>query len=98
MSGLVYFDTDAFHRVGQTFRLRPMAADLRGKILLSPITGLEAFSHLTVKSGDQVLRQIKAIHNWVNPSYAEVLPWPDAAISQLGFNIPLVDGSFTAQI
>jgi len=98
MNALVYLDTDAFHRIGQTFRLRPLAADLHGKILLSPITALEVFSHLTVKRGDEVLDQIKQIRNWVNPNRAEVLPWPDAAISHLGFNIPVSDDSFTQQI
>ena len=59
----VYFDTDVFHRVGETFADRPLPAELRERILVSPITALEALSHLTLKRADEILRQIQAMHN-----------------------------------
>lgn len=91
MPGLVYFDTDVFHRVGQTFAKQGLPEELRERILLSPITFLEALSHLTLSSRDEILIHIQAVHNWVNPKHAGLLPWPDVAIARIGFNKMLED-------
>src|ERR1017187_8741355 len=64
MPKLVYFDTDAFHRIGQTFASQGLAEELREKILLSPITFLEVLSHLTLTNRDAVLLHIQAVRNW----------------------------------
>jgi hypothetical protein len=94
----VYFDTDVFHRIGDTFADWPLAAELRERILVSPITALEALSHLTLKSADEILRHIQAMHNWLNPAHAGLLPWPDDAIRQGGFNLPLGPDEFTRRL
>lgn len=91
MPRLVYFDTDAFHRIGQTFAKQGLAEELRERILLSPITFLEALSHLTLDSRDEILIHIQAVHNWLNPKRAGLLPWPDVAIARIGFNKILED-------
>jgi hypothetical protein len=91
MPGRVYFDTDVFHRVGQAVENHPLAADLRERILVSPITALEALSHLTLKKSDEILRHIHAMHNWVNPAHAGLLPWPSVAIANLAFGKQLED-------
>jgi hypothetical protein len=70
----VYFDTDVFHRIGRTFAHQGLAADLRERIILSPITFLEVLSHLTLNSNAAILAEIQAIHNWVNPKRARLLP------------------------
>jgi hypothetical protein len=85
MANLVYFDTDVFHRVGTTFATQRLATDLCERILLSPLTILEALSHLTLKSNADVLTHIQSVHNWVNPEHAGLLPWPTAAIAKIGF-------------
>jgi hypothetical protein len=82
----IYFDTDAFHRIGRTFATQGLPNDLRERILVSPITLLEALSHLTLKSNAGILADIQAIHNWVNPNHAGLLSWPSNAIAKIGFN------------
>jgi hypothetical protein len=88
MPGFVYFDTDVFHRAGQAVATHPLPLDLRARILVSPITALEALSHLTLKKGDEILGHIHAMHNWLNPADAGLLPWPSVAVANLGFGIP----------
>jgi len=82
---LIYFDTDVIHRIGETFAERELPSDLRQRIVISPIAILEALSHLTLAS-ENILRQIQAIHNWVDPHNASLLPWPCEVIAQLGFH------------
>src|SRR5713226_3024017 len=94
MAGLVYFDTDVFHLVGKVFANQPLSAELRERIVVSPITVLEALSHLTLKKNDEILRQIQAIRNWVNPNNAGVLPFPIVALMRLTWRqkeLPQVD-------
>jgi len=83
----VYFDTDVFHRIGKVFANQGLADDLRERILVSPLTLLEALSHLTLKSNAAILADIQAIHNWVNPSHAGLLSWPSDAIAKIGFTL-----------
>src|SRR5258708_1260481 len=83
----VYFDTDVFHRVGRTFANQGLSDELRERIIVSPITFLEALSHLTLKSNAAILAEIQAIHNWVNPKSAGLLPWPTEAIARIGFQL-----------
>ena len=98
MIGFAYFDTDAFHLIGKTFAIQGLPAELRERMLLSPITFLEAFSQLTLSDNAEILRHIQAIHNWVNPKKAGLLPHPDAAIAKIGFQkTPEADG-FTARV
>src|SRR5258708_4611183 len=83
----VYFDTDTFHRIGRTLANQGLPNDLRERILVSPITLFEALSHLTLKSNADILADIQAIHNWVNPSHAGLLSWPSDAIAKIGFKL-----------
>jgi len=85
MAGLVYFDTDVFHLVGNAFANQPLSGELRERIVVSPITVLEALSQLTLKKNNEILSQIQAMHNWVNPKKARLLPWPNEAIRTWGF-------------
>lgn len=96
MPKLVYLDTDAFHRIGQTFAIQGLAEELREKILLSPITFLEVLSHLTLTNRDAVLLHIQAVRNRLNPKHAGLLPWPDVAIARIAFN-KILDDDFTDQ-
>ncbi len=94
MQTFAYFDTDVFHRIGQTFATQGLANDLRDRVLLSPITVLEALSHLTLKKNEDVLAHIHAIHNWVNPKHAGLLPWPDVFIARIGYGLELKQDDF----
>ena len=98
MAALVYFDTDCFHHFASTFENRPLSKELRGKILLSPVTMMEMFSHLARHWGDKVHRQIQGLHNWVDPSHALVLPWIDTAISHIGFGVPEQQDGYTQRL
>lgn len=86
MPGLVYFDSDVFHRVGATFSAQGLAPELRERVLVSPITMLEVLSHLTLKRNTEILAHIQAVHNWVNPNHAGLLAWPTHAIAEVGFH------------
>jgi hypothetical protein len=98
MSPKVYFDTDCFHHFAKTFENRPLAEDLRGKILLSPVTMIETLAHLSREWGDQVLRQIQGMRNWLNPSHIPVLPFMDEAISMIGFGARLTEDGYTQHL
>ncbi len=98
MPGLAYFDADVFHRVGVTFDTLPLPLDLRDRILVSPIATLEVLSHLTLKKGEEVMRRIQAIRNWLNLEHVRLLPWPDAAISSIAFQVTPEDNSLTPDV
>jgi hypothetical protein len=98
MPGLVYFDTDAFHRIGACFSARGLTPELREKILVSPLTVFEVLSHLTLKRNDEIMAHIHAIHNWVNPQKAGLLPWPADAIAMIGFQKAPGADDFTNRI
>ncbi len=52
----IYFDTVAFREVGKTFGKTTLAADLRERMVISPITAFEVISRLTITNADEVLR------------------------------------------
>ncbi len=98
MSPHVYFDTDCFHHFAETFQDRALPDDLRSKILFSPVTMMEVFSHLARYWGDRVHKQLQGLHNWVNKDHALVLPWMDAATALIGFGVPLEDDGYTKML
>ena len=87
---LVYFDTDCFHHFATTFQDKPLAQELRGKLLFSPITMMEVFSHLARSWGGGVHKQLLGMHNWIVTDHAQVLPWMDDAIARIGFGATLL--------
>jgi hypothetical protein len=94
----VYFDTNVFREVGGAFEKNSLPDDLREKVLVSPLTTFEVLSQLTVKNADEVLRQIKAIHNWTNPKSTGLLPWPDDALAQFWFEKPTADDGYAEKM
>ncbi len=98
MSALVYFDTDCFHNFASTFECRPLSDDLRDKILFSPVTMMEVFSHLARHWGATAHKQIQGLHNWVVTDHALVLPWMEAAISHIGFGVAQKDDGYTKKL
>jgi len=75
MPQYVYLDTNAFRYFGHAFESTPLAVDLRGKILVSPLSAFEVFAQLAdERLGEQVLRQVHAIRNWPNPKHSGLLP------------------------
>lgn len=58
---------------------------MRGRILLSPITFLEAITHLTLETREDLLAHFRAIRNWANPQDLHLLPWPSDAIAEFAF-------------
>jgi Anticodon binding domain len=95
---LIYFDTDVFHRIGQTFAEQRLPLELSQRIVVSPITILEALSHLTLAKSEKILRHIQAIHNWIDPQHARLLPWPTEVIAQLGFQAKTPSDNFIASV
>jgi hypothetical protein len=67
MTKRIYFDTVAFREIGKAFEKTKLAADLRERILGSPITAFEVLSQLSITNADEVLGQIHGLHNWCVP-------------------------------
>ncbi len=91
MAGRVYFDTDSFRGIADTFASRELRPDLRDRIALSPVTIMEVLSQLTIKSANEILKRIHALSNIVNRERALLLPWIDAAIAKIGFGVKVQD-------
>ena len=81
----VYFDTVSFREIGKALENAALPDDLRENVVVSPLSAFEVLSQLTIVKADEVLRQIQAIHNWINPKKAALLPWPDDVLANLGF-------------
>ncbi len=93
----VFFDTNAFRYFGIAFENIPLPADVRDRILISPLSAFEVFAQLGDEDevqADLVLRQIQALHNWTNPKHAGLLPWPDLMLQMLWFQKPVQDDDF----
>jgi len=90
----VYFDTDVWRRIGPALSGNTLSAEIRRRIVLSPISLLEVLSQLALHKGDMVLRQVQSVNNWVKSGHSEILPWPNVAIAHFGFDVSLPDNSF----
>jgi hypothetical protein len=95
MPNKVYFDTVAFKFVGKALGTTALPDDLREKIVVSPLSAFEVLSQLTVTKADEVLAEIQAIHKWINPQRAALLPWPDDVLRQVGFGLPMKEDDFS---
>ena len=98
MDKRVYFDTNAFRAIGKALGNAALSEDLRDRVLVSPLSAFEALSQLCTTQGEEVLRQIQAIHNWVDPKRAGLLPWPDDALGITGFGKKVMDADFTQRM
>jgi hypothetical protein len=98
MDKRVYFDTNAFRAIGKALDNAALSADLRDRVLVSPLRAFEVLSQLCTTQGEEVLRQIQAIHNWVDPKRAGLLPWPDDALGITGFGKKVMDADFTQRM
>jgi len=93
----LYLDTNAFRYFGNAFEKAQLAADVRDKILISPLSAFEVFAQLGDEDetqADLVLRQIHALRNWTDPKHAVLLPWPDAMLQMLWSQKPVQDDDF----
>lgn len=94
----IYFDTSAFREIGKAFESNSLDSGLKKNILISPITLFEVWSQLTVEKADEILRQIHAVRNWIEPQHAGLLPWPDAALSSIWFRKPAPDNGYREEM
>ena len=94
----VYFDTVSFREIGKALENAALPDDLRENLVVSPLSAFEILSQLTITKADEVLRQIQATHNWINPKRAALLPWPDDVLANVGFGKPMKDDDFTPRM
>jgi hypothetical protein len=94
----LYFDTDCFHHFATTFADTALSPDLRGDILLSPITMMEALPHIARQWGNQVQRQLRGMGNWLNIHQLGVLPFMDVAVAIVGFGAQITQDDYTARL
>jgi hypothetical protein len=92
-----YFDTVAFRKISDAFEKTSLAADLRERIVISPLTAFEILSQLTINNADEILRQIHAVLNWSNQKTG-LLSWPDDALFNIWFQKPVPDDGFTKRM
>jgi hypothetical protein len=85
MANKVYFDTDSLRAIGRALENTALPNDIRDAIVVSPLSALEVMSQLTIANADEVLREIYAMSNWLRPSDADLLPWPDDVLARIGF-------------
>lgn len=91
----LYFDTVVFREIGRALRKSALSTDLREHLLVSPLSAFEVLSQLSITKGDEVLGEIQAIRNWIDPLRAGLLPWPDDVLANVGFGRPLKEDDFT---
>jgi hypothetical protein len=94
----IYFDTTAFREIGNAFEKDTLPAEIRDRVLISPLTVFEVLSQLTIAKADEVLRQFQAVPNWTNPKHTGLLPWPDNALASIWFAKPAPDEGFTERM
>lgn len=94
----IYFDTVSFREIGKALENVALSNDLRENLLISPLSAFEVLSQLSIMKGDEILRQIQAIHNWINPRNAGLLPWPDDVLANVGFGKSMKDDDFTQRM
>lgn len=93
---LVYPDTNAVRYLGAAFRERQLPDALQGRIAASLISMTEILSQLATPGGEDVLRQIRAMINWL-PDQVLALPWPDTFLAVHVFDLPMpTDDRFDA--
>src|SRR5205807_3863302 len=78
-STMIYFDTDAFRRIGRSLGGSPLPDEIRRGIAISPITASEVLSQLSITDAGKILDSIKATKQWL-PQRAPILDWPDGFI------------------
>lgn len=94
----VYFDTVSFRETGKALENAALPNDLRENLLVSPLSAFEVLSQLSIAKADEVLHQIQAIHNWINPERAALLPWPADVLANVGFGKPMKDNDFAQRM
>jgi hypothetical protein len=94
----IYLDTNAYRYLGIAFENATLPADLRDRMLHSPLSAFEVMKQLADEDGDAVLRQIHAIRNWTNPQHAGLLPAPDDMLRCLWFGKSIMDDDFTKKM
>ena len=94
----LYFDTDAYRNLATAFASAELPEILKKRIFLSPITTVELLTQLTTGKAAEVLKQIRALRNIMDPQQAPVLPHPSAAIAMYGFSITYDDKNFTESL
>jgi hypothetical protein len=98
MPQAAFFDTAPIHYIGTALQNTALSLEAREKIVVSPLSAFEVLSHLCVTRSDEVLREIQAMHKWIDPRGAGLLPWPDDAVATIGFGKRVIDDAFTQRM
>jgi hypothetical protein len=96
MAASLYLDTDAFRAVCRAFRAHSPPDHLRSRVVLSPITICEVLAQLASPEGGNILEVMRSLHQWIDKEHGQLLPWPDAALSELVLGVKREDPFFDA--
>ena len=85
-----YFDTNVLRYFGRAFQSTQLESSLRSRIALSPLSVAELLAQLGGKGSEtqEAYDAIQAIRNWVEPTNARILDWPEVFIREHVFGIP----------
>jgi len=78
---MLYFDTDAFRKIGAALAGSQLSDTVKAHISVSPITAIEVLSQLSVTDSEKILADIRAMKCWL-PDRAGILDWPDVFIAE----------------
>lgn len=81
----IYFDTNVLRYFGQAFKSAQLESNLRSRIAVSPLSVAEILAQVKVRDA---YNDIKAIWNWLEPTNAHALDWPEEFIREHVFGIP----------
>jgi len=91
----IYFDTNVLRYFGQAFQSTRLNASLRSRIAVSPLSVAELLAQLGGRGSipQEAYDAIQAIRNWVDPTNAHGLDWPQEFIKEQVFGIPIPQGA-----
>lgn len=85
-----YFDTNVLRYFGQAFHSTQLESTLRSRIALSPLSVAEILVQVRAKEAYDAIR---AIWNWLEPTNAQFLDWPEMFIREHVFGIQTPRGA-----
>lgn len=85
----IYFDTNVLRYFAEAFRDRPVDADLKQQIVVSPISLLELLSEIGTNQAEEAFPTVKAFPNiFDTDNPIPLLPWESEVFRVLVFNQP----------
>jgi hypothetical protein len=90
----IYLDTNALRYLGTAFARRPLVEEIRKRIVVSPLSVLEAVSQLSVMDQAQLRSQMRALFNFLWNPGLYILPSPTRVLELVAGATPSPDNLY----